>query len=273
MNCDLASHLIDDYLENQLSQRDRHFLEEHLSRCFSCAQELYQRPALERDVRKALTASVVPLHLSPGASRRIIQASQDSLLRATRLNGFLLAARATAGALAAFLLVIGLLFLLGRVLGLTQFEALTQLPAIRLPLSELFPANLPARDQAASADTSAFLESWTDGELLVEPLNLHAGEPFTMTVFLNSDMPQPLEDVHLNLDIGGPSGYYHFVLAVKGPLPAHGLSVLRVTPDLLSAPCQEQYLISPADIFKLPGSYAVRVTLSARLPSQSDNPD
>jgi hypothetical protein len=183
-----------------------------------------------------------------------------------------LAARATVGALAAFLLVIGLLFLLGRILGVTQFEAIAQFPAIRLALSELFPAHLPAEDQAASASESAYLEPWTDGDLLVEPLYLLAGEPFTMTVFLNSDMPQPLEDLHLNLDISGPSGYYHFVLAVKGPLPARGLSVLRVTPDLLNAPCQKQYLISPADIFKFPGAYAVRVTLSAPLPSQSDSP-
>jgi hypothetical protein len=266
MNCDLASHLIDDYLENQLSQRDRHCLEEHFSRCSRCVAELYRRPAFERDVRQALAASVLPFRMSPVASRRIIQASEDSFRRAVRLNGVVFALRATAGVLAAVLLVVGLLFLLGRILGPSQLESVSLLPSIKFLLSGQRPVTLPTEDQPVLQSTSTSLASWTDGDLLVEPLRPRAGEPFTMTVLLNSDMPEPLDNIHLNLDISGPTGYYHFVMAIKGPLPAHGVSVLRVTPDLLTTPCQEQYLISPVEIFGTPGVYDVRVTLSARLP-------
>jgi hypothetical protein len=270
MKCDLASHLIDDYLENRLSQRDRANLDEHLARCARCAQELYRRPTFERDVRKALTASVLPLRLEPTASRKIIQVSQDSLQRAIRFNRYAVAMRAGAGALAAILVVVGLLFLTGRILGPEQLESITHLPGIKLPLEKLQITDLPAQDLQASQGTSADVESWTHGDLFVQPWNLQSGEPFTMTVILDSNMPQSLDDVHLNIDVNGPSGYYHFVLDVKGPLPAHGVSVLRVTPELLAAPCQEQYLISPADIFDVPGAYAVRVTLSAKLPRHSN---
>jgi hypothetical protein len=86
--------------------------------------------------------------------------------------------------------------------------------------------------------------------------------PFTMTVLLQSDLPQPLETVHLDLDISGPTGFYRFGLAVEGPLPAQGVSILRVTPELLAEPCEEQYLIAPTEVFSLPGVYTLRVTLS-----------
>ena len=272
MNCDLASHLIDDYLENRLSQRDRHCLEEHFSRCSRCVAELHRRPAFERDIRQALAASVLPFRVSPVASRRIVQASQDSLHQAVRLNGVIFALRATAGVLAAVLLVVGLLFLLGGMLGPSQLESIGLLPSIKLLLSGQRSIILPTEDQPVLQGTSSSLASWADGDLLVEPLQLRAGEPFTMTVLLNSDMPGPLDNIHLNLDISGPTGYYHFVMAVRGPLPAHGVSILRVTPDLLTGPCQEQYLVSPVEIFGAPGVYDVRVTLSARLPRPSDNP-
>jgi hypothetical protein len=272
MNCELASHLIDDYLENRLSQRDRTCLEEHLSRCPSCAQELYRRPTFDRDVRKALTASVLPLRLAPTASRRIVQASQDSVHRAIRFNRFAVAMRASASALAAILVVVGVLYLSGFILGPSPLESLNQIPGIKLPIAAFNPADPGAKDLQASQSESAYVESWTDGDLLIEPLNLKPGEPFTMTVILDSHMPQSLNNAHLNIDINGPSGYYHFVIAVKDPLPAHGVAALRVTPELLSAPCQERYLISPADIFGVPGAYAVRVTLSAPVARQNGTP-
>jgi hypothetical protein len=45
-------------------------------------------------------------------------------------------------------------------------------------------------------------------------------------------------------------------------LPAHGVSIFRVTPELLAKPCEEQYLIEPTEVFSLPGVYTLRVTLS-----------
>jgi hypothetical protein len=90
---------------------------------------------------------------------------------------------------------------------------------------------------------------------------MEPSEPFTMTVFLQSDLPQPLDAVRLDLEITGPTGFFRFGLAVKGPLPAHGVSIFRVTPETLAKPCEEQYLISPTDVFSLPGTYTLRVTL------------
>ena len=86
-------------------------------------------------------------------------------------------------------------------------------------------------------------------------------DPFALTVFLESDLSQPLDSIRLDLDISGPSGFYRFGLAVKGPLPAPGVSIFRVTPELLADACQEQYLMAPVDLFGAPGVYTLRVTL------------
>jgi hypothetical protein len=45
-------------------------------------------------------------------------------------------------------------------------------------------------------------------------------------------------------------------------LPAQGISILRLTPELLANTCQEQYLIEPTDVFSMAGTYNVRLTLS-----------
>ena len=58
MNCELACHLIDNYMENQLSRYDSLRLERHLSDCSGCTEELRIRPDLERTIQRALTASV-----------------------------------------------------------------------------------------------------------------------------------------------------------------------------------------------------------------------
>jgi hypothetical protein len=90
---------------------------------------------------------------------------------------------------------------------------------------------------------------------------MQPGSTFTITALLHSELPQPLDAARVDLDISGPSGYYQFPLVIKGPLPAHGVSVLRVTSDALVGLCQEKYLISPAEIFRFPGDYMVRVIL------------
>jgi hypothetical protein len=87
------------------------------------------------------------------------------------------------------------------------------------------------------------------------------GEAFTVTVFLQSDLPEPLETARLDLDIDGPTGYYRFALSARGPLAAQGLTALRVTSEALVAPCEEKYQIPPTDIFGASGIYTVRVAL------------
>jgi hypothetical protein len=44
-------------------------------------------------------------------------------------------------------------------------------------------------------------------------------------------------------------------------MPARGLSILQVTPEMLALPSQAQYGVSPTEIFGLPGTYTFRVTL------------
>ena len=100
MNCDLAGRLLDGFLENGLSQRDRQLMEEHLARCRHCAEELRRRPAFERDVQRALTSSVRPLYLSSDASTRIVEAAEESLHRAIRSHRAILTFRLMTGAVA-----------------------------------------------------------------------------------------------------------------------------------------------------------------------------
>jgi hypothetical protein len=261
MNCDIACHLIDDYLENRLSQRDRQYLERHLFHCPRCAEELYRRPVFERDVRQALAASVRPLHLSPVVSTRIVEAAQNTFHRALWFRGAGLGLRVTSAGVMVALLLVGLLSLLGHIPVPLRLQPVTLFPASKLLLSDQHPVTLITGNEPAPRNTTSATISLSQSDLLVEPLDLNTGEPFTMTIFLHSDVPRPLDAVRLDLDISGPSGYYRFALIVKGPLPAHGVSILRITPDLLNASCQEQYLISPTDVFGVPGVYAVRVTL------------
>jgi hypothetical protein len=97
--------------------------------------------------------------------------------------------------------------------------------------------------------------------MLVEPVHLRPGEPFTITLFLRSDFSQSQDIIQLKLNIEGPSGDYHFVLSLKGPLPAHGVSVVQITPELLADPCQRQYQISPGEMVSVPGVYTLRAIL------------
>jgi hypothetical protein len=262
VNCELAASLIDDYIEHGLSRRDCLLLEKHFARCPRCAEEARRRPAFERDVRRALAASVSPLHLSSEASTRIVQAASESLNRAARTQRTFLTFRLLGGAVAAVLVLVGFLSLVGDLPAASHLRPVSLLPASKLILSRAgFDTLLPA-EQPAPRLTATSQVSLPKASLLIEPWRMQPQEPFTMTVLLQSDLPQPLETVHLDLDIAGPTGFYSFGLAVRGPLPAHGVSVFRVTPDLLVEPAQEQYLMAPSDVFRLPGVYTLRLTVS-----------
>jgi hypothetical protein len=262
MNCDLAGCLIDDYLENGLSQRDRHQLEKHLARCTHCANELRRRPTLERDLRRALAASVGSLSLSSDASTRIVESAEESLNRAVWAHRATLTFRLMSGAVAAALVLVALFALAGRIPVPSQLKPIALVPANKLTLSDSNPDTLSVGDQPLPRLTATSTASLPRTSLLIEPREMRPHLPFTMTVLLQSDLPQPLETVRLDLDISGPTGFYRFGLVVKGPLPAHGVSIFRVTPAVLAKPCREQYLIEPTDIFSLPGVYTLRVTLS-----------
>jgi hypothetical protein len=163
---------------------------------------------------------------------------------------------------AAVLVLVGFLSLMGDLPAASHLRPVALVPASKLILSRTgFDTLLPA-DQPAMRLTATSHASLPQASLLIEPWRLKPQQPFTMTVLLQSDLPQPLEAVQLDLDITGPTGFYSFGLAVKGPLPAHGVSVFRVTPDLLVEPAQEQYLMAPSDVFRLPGIYTFRLTVS-----------
>jgi hypothetical protein len=260
VNCESAVRMLDDFLHDEVNQRDRDRLEEHLARCDTCARELRRRPALERQVRRALAASVQPLYISADASNRIVRASEESLMRADRARRTLLTARTVAGALAVLLVTIGLLALLGQIPVSSNLRSVSLLPAKRLP-----PAGAELEAASRQDRLLPLMETPTlsqiEANMLIEPREMHARELFTMTVYVQSDMPEPLEAIDLDLDIRGPAGHYRFELSFGGPLPAEGTSVFRVTPDLLARPCEERYLMSPTEIFAVPGTYTVRATL------------
>ncbi len=237
MNCEQVCHLIDDYLENRLGHYERQRLENHVAFCQSCADELRSRPAFESTMLRSLAASVQHLHVSPEASRRIVHAAQGSVARAIWANRAMWAVQALAAVAAVALLVFGVLSLTGQI----------QLPPVLRQVTQ----------PQASQPTSSLISS----DMFIEPRRLNPGEPVTITVLLLSDLPHTLGAFGLDLEIDGPTGYYRFALAASDPVPAHGVSALQVTPDLLAEPCQEQYRISPTDIFGVPGVYTIRATL------------
>jgi hypothetical protein len=262
MNCGLADHLLDGYAEDELSQRDRYLVQRHLAHCARCAGELRRRPAFEREVRRALDTSAGTHHLSSGASARIINAAEESLQRAIWSHRAHLGFRLVGGVVAAALLLVGLFALMGRIPVPSSLG-----PVVLSPINRLVPS-LPQADAPAIGapslpqPTTALDSSLPHASLLIEPHDLQPGEPFTISLSLLSDSPQPIKAVRLGLEVNGPTGQYRFDLVMKGSLPAHGMSVFRVTPALLAKPCQEQYLVSPAEIFRLPGIYTVRVIVS-----------
>jgi len=238
MTCDSASHLIDDLLGDQLSRREHQRLEEHLSACPHCTEVLHERLALERRMQQALTASVHQLQLAPDASRGLLQAVEASLQQPAWRSRALPVARVLAGALAAALLGLGLLLLSERV----------PVPSIGGQQT----GHSPARQPALSVDQSS---------ISFEPHDMVHGDRFTVTIPIESNLLQEIDTVRCDLEISGPTGQYRFALFMQGPLPARGLSIIHVTPELLARPSQDQYQLSPAQIFGLPGAYTFRVTV------------
>lgn len=237
MTCDVACHLIDDYLDDQLSQRERQRLERHIADCPRCAGELRGRLTLDRSLRHALTASVQHLQLASAPSRAIIQTIEGGVRQPLWPGRLLQSVPMMAGAFAVLLLLVGLFLLLGRipVPGETQ-------PSVVLPAGH--PALSVNRDRVS-----------------IEPRAMVPGDPFTITVPVDSNWPLPIDTTRCDLDISGPTGRYRFALVMQGPLPSRGTSILRVTPAILDAPCQEQYQIAPTDIFSAPGVYTFRITV------------
>ncbi len=261
MNCDQADRLVDDYLADHLSQRDRALFEAHLLDCPRCARELRMLTGFERSLRRALATSVQPLSVSAEVSSRLVEAAEESLHKARRSAriadslGIMMVATALA------LLLVGILFLTGDLAVPSQLKPVALFPASRLPFADL-PSPGPSPDEGpVRADSAAIRESVPQVSMLVEPRRMHPRDPYTITVFLESDMSRSLESIRLDLDISGPTGYYSFDLAVEGPLPGRGVSVVRLTPDLLAETCEEQYLIAPTDVFSVAGAYKLRLTL------------
>jgi hypothetical protein len=260
VNCESVVRAIDDYMYDELNERDRSQIEEHLAKCSRCAAELRKQPALERDVRRALAAEVRPLYIPADVSSRIVQASAESLNQAGKTRRTMLAVRVVGGALAVLLVAVGLLALLGRIPVPSSLTSVSLMPAKRLPSVE--PELEPVLDigQPRPQMETPVL-SQLGAKMLIEPRDLHPREPFTITVYVQSDLPEPMDTMDLDLDIGGPTGSYRFELSFRGPLPAEGMSIFRVTPELLAKPCEERYLMSPTDIFSVPGAYTIRATL------------
>lgn len=237
MNCDLAGHLIDDYLDDRLRQSDRQHLEQHISLCPRCAGELRDRLAFERGVRQALTASVQNLQLAPGIGKGILRTVESGAQQTTWSHPALRVTQALAGLLVIGLLLLGLSLLLG---------------GVSMPMEV---------GQVVFQPGSRPVLSVNRGDIFVEPQHIQPGDLFTVTVAMRGDQFQPRETVLCNLDIEGPSGSYRFELSLQSPLPTRGRSVLRVTPDILAVASQKQYGLLPADILSEPGVYSFRVTL------------
>jgi hypothetical protein len=265
MNCDLAGSLIDDYLEDRLGQRERHQVEKHLARCSHCAEEVRRRPAFERDLRRALASSVHFLYLSADARTRILQAAEQSLHQAKRSRRVSLAFQLVAAATAAMLLMVGLFALLGQIPVPSGLKPTLLFPQRNLLLPEPEPVTISSGGQPMP-QLAAAADALPRASLVIEPREMVPRDSFTMTVWLESDLLESLETVQLDLEITGPTGFYLFGLAVSSPLPAHGVSIFEVTSESLAEACQEQYLISPVDIFSVPGVYTFRVTLLYPVP-------
>lgn len=261
MNCEQAGHLVEDYLADNLSQRERALFEAHLLGCPRCMHEMRAWPAFERSLRRALATSVQPLSLPAEASSRLVHAAEESLKKARRAEraGYLLRTLVATAALA--LVFVGVLFLSGDIQVPSQLKPVALFPASKLPLADMQSPALLQGDGPIPDEGEAFREALPRVSVLFEPRKMHPQEPFTITVYLESDLSRSVESARLDLGVSGPTGYYRFDLAVEGPLPARGVSILRVTPDLLAETCEEQYLMAPTDVFSVAGNYNLRLTL------------
>ena len=246
MNCDWASQLIDDLLENRLGRLERQRLEDHLLSCRACSEELRTRPAFDHTLGRGLVASVQHLELSPGASQRIIHESLVASRRGIWSRRALRGGQAVAG-LAAVVLLLAAVYLL-----VTRIDFPVQL----VPSNTLSPSEMVAQERSRPRALSVPPEG-----LFVEPFNMQPHEAFTITLYIASERLEPTEKVRLALDLSGPTGDYHFVVDASGPFASEGVSALELTPGDLASICQEQYDISPTEIFGQEGVYTIRTTL------------
>jgi hypothetical protein len=237
MNCDLANQLIDDYIDGELSTRECQRLEKHMAKCPSCAQQLQERFAFDRSIQQALTSAVHHVRLEPAASQRILEAVEATARKPTWHWYVVQSARLLAGVLAGALLLAGMLLLLERWPMVPELQ-----PAARSP----------GEQAALSVDRR---------QIYFQPASMQPGDRFTITVPIESGFAELVDPVRCDLDIEGPTGQYRFALFMEGPMPARGLSILQVTPEMLALPSQAQYGVSPTEIFGLPGTYTFRVTL------------
>ena len=269
MNCEQARHLLDGYLDDELNRYERQRLEAHLASCPKCVDELRNRSSLEYTIRHALTSSAQHRSLTSEVSSRIVSAAQGGVRQGIWANYTLIAMRSAATLAALVLVVIGLLLLLERAPAATATRPITLPPVIQLALSELNPFDPSSTQRPTLPEQRIINNDLADGpalsmgasDLRIEPYSLQPSDWFTITVVVHSELVEAVDVARLNLEIDGPKGRYEFPLAVKGPLPTPGVSVLQVTPDNLSQLCEDRYLISPTAMFKTPGVYTVRVTL------------
>jgi predicted anti-sigma-YlaC factor YlaD len=277
VNCSLANQLIDDYLEDGLNAHDRRRMEEHLDSCSRCAEELHSRFSLERSIRQAFGISAQHRYLPQATGARIVAEAQNGLRHAIWANRIRQTSQAMVALVAIALVLVGALSLRGRVPLPSGSRPVMLSPDRQLALiSQRLADTLPAGD-AALQEAQPATPSGADGATLalsgggvfVEPQPLYPGDVFTFTLAIQNYLPHPLNGARFELQISGPTGTFRFPLSLKGPLRPEGVSLVRITADVLAGPCQEKYLISPAEIFAVPGVYLLRLTLFSPLATQA----
>jgi hypothetical protein len=269
VNCSLVDGLIDDYLDNELSPRERRLFEGHLHSCRRCMEELRRRSALDRSVRLALSASVQHHYFPAAASARFMQAAQDGLGRAIWRHRLASVGQVVAGAAAVVLVLVGVYAAAARLSLIPDLDPVTLFPVKQLvssgrdlvdvtPGAAWDPEKLQPPAPLLKTQPALFL---SPSGSFVDPEPMLPGQPFTITLFVHTNVTRPLESADFDLEIIGPTGYFRFPLSVDGPLPARGVALVRVTTEALAKPCREKYMIAPTSIFGVPGTYRLRYTL------------
>jgi len=269
VNCSLVDGLIDDYIDSELSPRERSQFEAHLASCQRCLGELRRRSALDRSLRQALGAAVQHRYLSPATSSRSVQLAQQQLGRSIWLHRMGSLGQAAAGLVIAILVLVGVFAALDRLSLPTGLNPITLLPVKHLvssgrqivevsPDAQWDPEGLQPPVPAPGTKPGLALSS---SGSFVDPQPMVPGEPFTITLLLHNNLPKTLKSVQFDLEVSGPTGYFQFPLSVSGPLPARGISLVRVTTSSLADTCQDKYMLAPTSIFRLPGTYKLRITV------------
>lgn len=269
MSCRLTDNLIDDYLDRRLSPREQGRLEDHLATCRRCAEELRQRSVLDHSVRQAIGTAVQDRYLPPAAGARFHQAARRQLSRGIWLHRAGAAAQLAGGLAMGLLVLAGLFLLLGRLSLPAGLNPVALRPAKHLVPSgrqmvEVSPGGPwdpeGLQPPLLGAGTRPGL-SLSAGGAFFEPDPLVPGGAFTLTLLLHNNLARTLDSAQFDLEISGPAGYFQFPLSVAGPLPAMGITLVRISSDSLADTCREKYMVAPAALFRLPGTYKVRITL------------